>query len=567
MHDTPKKPGDIIFALIVGINNYEVINKLGGAVNDAEEFKKYLMAPRKEDIPLMDGTSTPLAGLGVPSGNVQLLRDAKRADILRVFQSHLIENPNIPGRGATMIFYFAGHGTRVESENKELPGDGWVEALCPVNVAARGSGSDYIHPIPDYVLGHLLHSLAEKKGNNIIVILDSCHSGGMGREADITIRRHTMSRSRVLPARLDSELFGTDPVTLSHRMWAPFTASFVLLAACSQDKRAYESQHRSRGYFTEHLLAALRKADHSDTTPYELIDDIQLPNEQKPVCIGANRHRLLFNPTAYPLIGPRRVLKADGSGTLWASIGAVEGVCMETEFEIYQPPNKLLCTVVPATVPEAHRTVLVLDNTVTPANNTFELPNAGSLGISVGSCAVLKNLNNSSMILHVHPAPGFHHTSALFPEDARGRSAYYKQAPLDRAHIRVRSDGADGIIVDRLALTTHSLRDVMQKEKAKTKARKLFDRLRLPEAKKKLTSALPNRCKEADKAKPKHNKGPNISGFANDVEEETHFSVEALDLPSTFHGIAHFHFHLRHHNKDVLLPRVFPGDVSSARAR
>ncbi|KAJ7832223.1 caspase domain-containing protein [Mycena olivaceomarginata] len=527
MDETPKKPGDM-FALIVGINNYEVINKLGGAVNDAEEFKNYLMAPRKEDIPPMEGAPPQVAGLGIPCGNIKLLRDAKRADILRVFQSHLIENPDIPERGATMIFYFAGHGTRVESENKELPGDGWVEALCPVDLATGGSGSDYIHPIPDYVLGHLLHSLAERKGNNIIVILDSCHSGGMGREADVTIRRHTISDPRVLPARLDSELFGTGPI--AHRLWAPFTASFVLLAACSQDKQAYESLHQSRGYFTEQLLAALRKADHNDTTPYELIDDIQLPNGQKPVCIGANRHRLLFCPTEYPLIGPRRVLKADGNGRLWVSIGAIEGVCAETEFEIYEPPNKLLCTVVPAIVPEAHSTVLTLAK------------GAGSIGISVGSRVVLKNLNNSSMTLHVHSAPDFQHTSALFPKDAQGRGAYYKQqASTDGAHIRVRSDGANEIIIDRLALTTNSLRDVMQKPAAALGSKEV------EKVKQKAVT-------EADKAKPTHGEPSTISGFASDEEEETHFSVEALDLRSTFHGIAHFHFHLRHRNKDVLLP-------------
>ncbi|KAJ7767940.1 caspase domain-containing protein [Mycena maculata] len=515
-----QNPGDRVFALIIGIDKYAKITPvLSGAVNDAQEFMEYLMAPRMED-----STRPPPAqqGLGVPADNIKLLtnEDATRTKILEEFESHLMYNANKPDRsGATMIFYFAGHGSRMQSENTEIPHDDKVETICPFD-ERTGVDSSYVHAIPDYVLARLLYNLSVRNGNNVIAILDSCHSGGMGREDDAEmVSRNASGESRCIPASLDSDLFKGDSDTPHcHRLWAPFTASFVLLAACSRDEQAMESQ--CHGNFTCRLVDALRKADFKDTTPFELIEGLKLAREQKPVCVGANQHRLLFNPTEYPSIGARRVLKqkvSDGFQSFTASIGEAEGVCTETKFKVYDPQNNQLCTIIPRTV-ENHQAVFIFDKTVKPSNSSIKLRNDGTVEIPEGSRVVVENFNNPSMTLDVYTSSNFAHNTALKFHAAQK----YKQAHSpEKAHIRLRSHGPDIIIVDRLALATPMLQNTMQKQSNDT------------------------------------------SVFQSEEEEETRFSMAGLDLPQTFNAIAHFHYHLRHHNGDVLhLPNngnVLPG--------
>ncbi|KAJ7646489.1 hypothetical protein FB45DRAFT_734939, partial [Roridomyces roridus] len=168
---TPK-----VFAFIIGINEYfssDYLFPLQGAVNDAKEFERYLLDPREQ------------RGLGVPPSNIVVLLDeqATRANILATFQSHFIDNPDIPDKGnAAMIFFYAGHGCRANAPYNMINRDGLVEAICPVDQRTWNAEGNYVYAIPDYVLGWLLKELAEKKGNNITVIFDACHSGGMGRD-------------------------------------------------------------------------------------------------------------------------------------------------------------------------------------------------------------------------------------------------------------------------------------------------------------------------------------------------------------------------------------------------
>jgi hypothetical protein len=133
---------------------------LSGAVNDAREFEKFLLDPRDK------------RGLQVPTSNIVRLENgqATRSAILAALRSHFLENPDIPDHGnATMILFYAGHGTRMEAPGNLMAFDRKVEALCPVDERTKGAdGKSYVHAIPDYVLGRLLWELSKKKGNNIV---------------------------------------------------------------------------------------------------------------------------------------------------------------------------------------------------------------------------------------------------------------------------------------------------------------------------------------------------------------------------------------------------------------
>jgi uncharacterized caspase-like protein len=142
---------------------------LDGAVNDAKEFKKFLAAPR--EAPKSDER-----GLGVPETQIKLLvnKQATRAAILSAFETHLLRNRSITQHD-TMIFYFAGHGSRTEApRNKlaEVAPDRKLEVICPADERTRDAAG-YVHAIPDYILGWLLRRLAHKKGPHIVSAVSS----------------------------------------------------------------------------------------------------------------------------------------------------------------------------------------------------------------------------------------------------------------------------------------------------------------------------------------------------------------------------------------------------------
>jgi hypothetical protein len=109
--------------------------------------------------------------LHVPPSNIVLLKNEKatRSAILTAFKTHLLDNTNIPDRGeATMIFFFAGHGSRFEAPSDLIAPDRRVEAICPVDERTTNEAGEYVHAIPDYVLVWLFAELADKKGTNIV---------------------------------------------------------------------------------------------------------------------------------------------------------------------------------------------------------------------------------------------------------------------------------------------------------------------------------------------------------------------------------------------------------------
>jgi hypothetical protein len=146
----PRRP---IFALVVGINNYQYGTPptLRGCVNDSKIVFAYLKDT-----------------LHVPEANIVLLHNeqATRETILTTFETHFIHNSAIT-RDDAIIFYFAGHGSRQRAPVDWHSEDSRVETICPYDVA-KASG------IPDYTLTSLLRQLAFHKGNNIVRTLNIC---------------------------------------------------------------------------------------------------------------------------------------------------------------------------------------------------------------------------------------------------------------------------------------------------------------------------------------------------------------------------------------------------------
>ncbi|CAE6343888.1 unnamed protein product [Rhizoctonia solani] len=148
-----------LHALLIGINTYiEPIPNLSGCVNDMNSIKEFLCS-----------------NLSVPESQIISLEDneATRFNIIDAIVA-LSVDPGI-NRLDPILIYYAGHGASLDSPLNNHAER--VQSLVPCD-----AGWKYKTPaIPDYILADLLADLAAKKGNNITVILDSCHSASSTR--------------------------------------------------------------------------------------------------------------------------------------------------------------------------------------------------------------------------------------------------------------------------------------------------------------------------------------------------------------------------------------------------
>ncbi|KAJ7016293.1 hypothetical protein C8F04DRAFT_1163119 [Mycena alexandri] len=225
-----------------------------------------------------------------------------------IFHSHLIENTNI-NPGDAIIFYFAGHGSRVTAPTGWESNDDLIETICPhdqrisVNEVVQG-----VPGIPDVTIAALLRELARCKGNNITVILDCCHSGDIDK--DIWTR--------------DSSNF--DSTTKRRGGFGGVDCQYVLLAACGDLQTAFD------GYFTSKLVKALNQK------PSTYVDLLAM----HPQCEW-NNNRLLFT-TLVALDNKAFRLTERDDGRYVVNAWAIHGVQLGMIFRVNNPPVDLSIT-------------------------------------------------------------------------------------------------------------------------------------------------------------------------------------------------------------------------------
>jgi len=146
-----------IFALIIAIDEYKHWSNLSGCVNDAEDFMEFLCST-----------------LHVPASRIVALfnQDATYHAIRSSIRIHLLENDDIR-KGDAIVFFFAGHGSRIAVERDWLADEDFVETLCPYDMTnPRKNKLQEVHDSPVYglidrVFDGLMRELAACKGDNI----------------------------------------------------------------------------------------------------------------------------------------------------------------------------------------------------------------------------------------------------------------------------------------------------------------------------------------------------------------------------------------------------------------
>lgn len=223
------------YALLVGIADYKSLPA------KAKDGKSDLRGPLN-DVRMISEVLTDRYGF--PNQNITILTDenATRQKIVDAFHRQLI-NQSQPGD--TVVFYFSGHGSQVTDNNGDEPpdGDGLDEVLCPYDIEFKGGKN----LILDDELGNWLRAVADR---NVVVIIDSCHSGG-GFRLPNTLQERFIPITDYRP----------NPAAFNRSRGADVPDQVVALTASKEHQRSYEVRFDSGffGVFSYGLHDAMRK--------------------------------------------------------------------------------------------------------------------------------------------------------------------------------------------------------------------------------------------------------------------------------------------------------------------
>jgi hypothetical protein len=191
------------FAVVIGVENYQIVPKADYAQADAALVKDYLKA------------------LGLPERNIELLSDerATRSGIEKTIEAWL---PNRVKKDSRVVVYYSGHGAPEPASGDAylVPYDG-----DPNYLANTG-----------YPLKRLYEKLGQLPASEVVVALDSCFSGAGGRSVLAKGARPLVSvaEAPVLPANL------------------------AVLSASQGSQISTSSPERGDGVFTYYFLKALQ---------------------------------------------------------------------------------------------------------------------------------------------------------------------------------------------------------------------------------------------------------------------------------------------------------------------
>jgi Caspase domain len=248
---TPRK-----LALLVAVADYPaeceaLFPDLVGCVNDIE-LARDLLVER----------------FGFQTSDIVMLADAAATHeaVVRAFHEHLIARA---GPGTDAVFWYSGHGSRIpDLSGIEPTGHDSTFVLHDSRVVDPDGGYDLSDDELRALIDHLVARTAR-----LLVVTDSCHSGGVTRSGSTARRPNARSvppgtkplaRERIAGFWPPEIELGDDATIAAPR------AGFVHIAACTADQIAQENPFpypdgKYHGFLTYGLCWYLRSADPTAT--------------------------------------------------------------------------------------------------------------------------------------------------------------------------------------------------------------------------------------------------------------------------------------------------------------
>lgn len=332
------------WALLIGINDYPKLApkyQLTGCLNDVNAIEELLTGeqfcfPRQNVLKLIS-----------PADSATTL--PTRKNIIRAFQTHLVENEGIKA-GDIIVIYYSGHGSYIPDLHQDEE-DGYDETLVPCDSGPDRSNPDQVRDISDDELALMLDKLAERT-QNINLFFDSCHSGTITRDLQDAEAEHAQGQARWLPPATCAvpTQIGL-PVQRGTRSigpggWLPLSDGYVVISACHATERAREDNFwvsfmppklKRHGVLTHFLLKALEDVG-LETTYFDIWDQVRAAVTRKnrwqnPQLEGAFERRVFGGA-----VSPRkRYFEVTGKdeNTVILSTGLVQGATLGSRFAIY----------------------------------------------------------------------------------------------------------------------------------------------------------------------------------------------------------------------------------------
>jgi hypothetical protein len=314
-------------AVLIAVDDY-----LAGSVKDLEGCAN--------DVDLMRAV---LVGkFGFDPEDVLVLKndEATHQGILDGIRSHLGQSKT----GDIALIHYSGHG----SQMKDVDGDevdGMDETIVPHDSRQGG-----IFDISDDQINDLMSELSEKT-ENLVFILDSCHSGSAARAADAlgtgSTARYVAPDPRDPPPPAPGAeargLEGVDDFRLP-------SANYVLISGCRANELSNETRFNDvrQGALTFFLARALRaagdRATYRDVMEQARADVNARFSKQHPQIEGTGIDTAVFGierilPRPYVLVHPvGSAACVDASACVEA--GEVYGLEVGTELDAYPPGTK-----------------------------------------------------------------------------------------------------------------------------------------------------------------------------------------------------------------------------------
>lgn len=249
-----------VWALIVGINEYQNVRNLKYAVNDAQAFYNLLVKQNQ-----------------IPKENVIILTN-QQANLRNLRRAMGTQLKKKAGKEDMVIIFFAGHGA-TEKDVTSPDGDGLEKYLLPVDAELEDI---YTSALPMREISHIFRRI---KSERIIFIADSCYSGASGgRTINVSGIRSSLSDTF-----LDRIASGKGT---------------VILTASGANEVSTESDEFKHGIFTYFLLEGLKGKADIDHDGLITVDEIYRyvsdkvarasGQEQHPVKKGIVEGRLVF---------------------------------------------------------------------------------------------------------------------------------------------------------------------------------------------------------------------------------------------------------------------------------
>ena len=254
------------YGLFVGINAYaDGISPLKGCINDATKMREAMISK-----------------FGFKAADTTLLTDAAatRDGIL----TNLNKYAALAGVGDIVVFHYSGHGTLFPdaySEEKdetkliymERPNKAGVmevlyergtydSALVPFDVRSRSSGKPWRNLILDDELNAILGGIT-RKGAQVVLISDSCHSGSIDRaQTDNDVQIKMQPLATVFGVRTFSDLALEKPAETRAPTLPPAQGLYIAMTGSKDDEFSLDASFGGvpMGLFTATLLSKLPPA-------------------------------------------------------------------------------------------------------------------------------------------------------------------------------------------------------------------------------------------------------------------------------------------------------------------